>query len=150
MDRNAFIRELLNRGAGRGVASEVCFESGSSFEAQVRDGELLQYNVSDSAGLGFRVLKDGRTGTASTQILDDEALDQLVDGALENAALVESKDEQFMYPGDENYPGLDLYNPEIDALPAARKIEMARALESVARTNDREIIWRTMHGVLTN
>ena len=32
----------------------------------------------------------------------------------------------------------------------ARRGDMARALEPVARANDREIIWRTMHGVLTN
>lgn len=136
MDRNAFIRELLNRGSARGVTSEVCFQTGSSFEAEVKDGELLQYNVADSAGLGFRVLKDGRTGTASTQILDDEALDQLVDGALENAALVESKDEQFMFPGSERYPELDLYNPEIDAIPASEKIDMALRLEKLALSLD--------------
>ena len=70
MDRAGFIRELLDRGVRRGVAAEVCTEDGASFEVQVKDGEVLQYNVSDGMGLGLRVLKDGRTGTASTQILD--------------------------------------------------------------------------------
>lgn len=136
MDSKTFINELLRRGADRGVASEVCYETGSSFEAEVKNGELLQYNVSDSAGLGFRVLKDGHTGTASTQILDDEALTQLVDGALENAALVESKDEQFMFPGSKRYPELNLYNPEIEAIPAADKIDMAMKLEKLALSID--------------
>ena len=128
MDRKAFIQALLERAARRGVSGEVCFDGDSSFEARVKDGELLAYNVSDSAGLGFRVLKDGRTGTASTQILDEEALDQLIDGALENATLVESKDEQFMYAGDARYPELELYNPEIDAMDASVKIDMAMKL----------------------
>ena len=136
MDSRTFIEELLKRGAARGVASEVCYECGSSFEAEVKNGELLQYNVSDSAGLGFRVLKDGHTGTASTQILDEEALDQLLDGALENAALVESKDEQFMFPGSERYPELNLYNPEIEAIPAGEKIDMAMKLEKLALSID--------------
>ena len=140
MDREAFINALKARAVQRGVAGEVCFEAGSSFEVEVKDGALLQYNVSDSVGLGFRVLKDGRTGTASTQILDDEALDQLVDGALENAALVESKDEQFMYPGDAYYPELNLYNPAIDAMPAAVKIDMARRLEALALARDPRVV----------
>ncbi|MBR1560908.1 MAG: TldD/PmbA family protein [Clostridia bacterium] len=136
MDRAGFIRELLDRGVRRGVAAEVCTEDGASFEVQVKDGEVLQYNVSDGMGLGLRVLKDGRTGTASTQILDEEALDQLLDGAIENAELVESKDEQFMFPGSDSYPALDLYNPEIDAIPAAEKIDMAMRLEKLALSQD--------------
>ena len=139
MDRNAFIDALKRRARERNIAGEVCFEQGSSFEAEIKDGELLQYNVSDSIGLGFRVLKDGQTGTASTQILDDAALDQLVDGAAENAALAESKDEQFMYAGDAEYPELGLYDPAIDAMPAARKIEMARTLEKLALSKDARV-----------
>lgn len=139
MDRNAFVAELMRRAAERGVSGEVCFENGSSFEVSVKDGEIHQYNVSDGMGLGFRVLKDGRTGTASTQILDEDALTQLLDGAIENAELAESEDEQFMYAGDERYPELNLYNPEIDALSAARKIEMAKALEKLALAQDERI-----------
>lgn len=139
MDRNAFVSEIMRRAAERGVAGEVCYESGSSFEVSVREGEIHQYNVSDGMGLGFRVLKNGRTGTASTQILDEDALEQLLDGAMENAALVESEDEQFMYPGDDDYPELKLYNPEIDAMDAAVKIDMAKRLEKLALSQDRRI-----------
>jgi len=139
MERELFIRELLKRGAERGVSAEVCYDNGSSFEVQVKDGQVLEYNVSDSAGLGFRVLKDGHTGTASTQILDDDALEQLLDGAIENAGLSESKDAQFMYPGDAEYPALDLYNPALDAIPAAEKIDMAKRLESLALAQDERV-----------
>ena len=139
MDRNEFVRRLFERSAERGGASEICWEASSSFEAEVKNGELIQYNVSDGAGLGFRVLKDGHTGTASTQILDEEAVDQLVDGAYENAALVESEDEQFMYPGDDSYPELDLCSPEIEAVTAAEKIEMAKELERLTLRQDPRI-----------
>ena len=153
MDRNEFIRRMFERAAASGgdaapeanvapgtnVVSEVCYETGSSFEVSVKDGEILQYNVSDSTGLGFRVLKDGHTGTASTQILDDEAVAQLVDGALENAALVESKDEQFMFSGSGQYPELELFNPAIEALTAAEKIDMAKRLEQLALQQDPRI-----------
>ena len=139
MDRNAFINRLLASAAERGVAGEVCLDGGESFEVSVKNGEIHQYNVSDSMGLGFRVLKDGHTGTASTQILDEDALSQLLDGAIENAELVESKDQQFMYAGDEQYPELDLYNPAIEAMDAAQKIEMAKELERLTLAQDQRI-----------
>lgn len=139
MDRNKFIRRLMDAARERGVAGEVCYENGESFEVSIKNGEIHQYNVSDGMGLGFRVLKDGRTGTASTQILDEDALMQLLDGAIENAGLVESEDEQFMYAGDEKYPELNLYNPEIGALDAARKIDMAKRLEQLALSQDERI-----------
>ena len=139
MERREFIAELLKRGKNLGVEAEVCVDSGSDFEVQVRDGEVLEYSVSDTAGLGFRVLKNGRTGVASSQILDEEALDQLIRGALENAELVESKDEQFMFPGSENYPELNLYNPSIDAIPASEKIDMAKRLEALTLKQDERV-----------
>ena len=139
MDRNAFVNRLLASAAQRGVAGEVCYENGESFEVSVKNGEIHQYNVADGMGLGFRVLKDGHTGTASTQILDEDALTQLLDGAVENAELVESEDRQFMYPGDDEYPELELCNPELAAMGAAAKIEMARELERLTLAQDPRI-----------
>lgn len=139
MDRNEFVSRLMEAARARGVSGEICYENGESFEVSVKNGEIHQYNVSDGMGLGFRVLKDGHTGTASTQILDEEALQQLIDGAIENAGLVESEDEQFMYAGDGEYPVLDLYNPEIEAMPASAKIDMAKKLEKLALAQDARI-----------
>lgn len=148
MDRSEFVKRLLDRVSEREASgeqvrragSEVCFEAGSSFEVQVKGGEIIGYNVADSLGLGFRTLTgSGRMGYASTQILDEAAVDQLLDGALENAALVESEDEQFIYPGDAEYPTLNLYNPALDEITAAQKIEMARKLERLTLEQDARI-----------
>lgn len=139
MEREAFVRALFEQSAKRGGTAEVCIEASSSFEVEVKNGEVHQYSVSDAMGLGFRVLKDGRTGTASTQILDEDAVGELVDGAFENAELSESTDEQFMYPGDPQYPKLSLYNPAVAALTAAEKIEMARTLERLTLAQDERV-----------
>ena len=149
MDRKAFIARLFDRasevekagGDASRAGCEACYESGSSFEVQVKDGEILGYSVSDSMGLGFRTLtRQGRIGYASTQILDEAAVDQLMEGALENAALVESKDEQFIFPGSPEYPDLQLYNPALEEISAARKIEMAKTLERLTLAQDERIV----------
>lgn len=143
MDRNEFISRLFERAAQRAGQnrpdSEAYYSAGSSFEVQVRQGEILQYNVADSVGLGFRMLNNGRMGYASTQILDDAAIDLLVEGAMENAALIESEDEQFLFAGSETYPSLELYNPGLEKLDAARKIEMALELERLTLAQDARV-----------
>lgn len=144
MDRNEFINRLFEtarRKAGDvpDFACEACFGSSESFEVQVKNGEIYQYNVSEGGGLGFRALLGGKMGYASTQILDEDAIDMLVDGALENAAVVESKDRQFLFGGSERYPELKLYEPRLDEIDAAQKIEMARKLEKLTLAQDERI-----------
>ena len=144
MDRNEFIARLFERARQRAgeagdFACEACYGASESFETAVKDGEIYQYNVADGCGLGFRALVNGRMGYASTQILDEAAIDMLVDGALENAALVESEDRQFLFAGSERYPELKLYEPRLEAIGAADKIEMARTLEKLTLAQDPRI-----------
>ena len=88
MERSEFIRRLFERARALDPEAqcEAYFSQTSEFEAEQRQGELVNYSVSDGGGLGFRVLTKGRMGYASTQILDEEAVEQLVGGAMENAA----------------------------------------------------------------
>lgn len=139
MDLKVFNERLFERVAAR-EAVESVYSAGSSFEVGVRDGEILQYSVSDSLKLQMRLLNEnGRLGSAMTQILDDEAVDMLVDSAWENAALVESEDMQFFHDGSGEYKALTLFNPALEALTAAEKIEMAKELEKLALQQDDRI-----------
>jgi len=139
MDLKVFNKRLFERVAA-GEAAESVYSAGSSFEVSIRDGEILEYSVSDSMGLHFRLLSEnGRLGSASTQILDDEAVDMLVDGARENAALVESNDQQFLHDGSGEYAKLVLFNPDLEAMDAAEKIAMAKKLEQLTLEQDPRI-----------
>ena len=65
MDRNEFINRLFEtarRKAGNApdFACEACYGNSESFEVQVKNGEIYQYNVSEGGGLGFRALVNGR------------------------------------------------------------------------------------------
>ena len=144
MDRREFIARLFERArqkAGNAdFACEACWESGESFEVQIKDGEIYQYNVSEGSGLGFRVLTGGKVGYASTQILDEDAIDLLADGALENAAVVESEDRQFLFPGSDSYPEVRLFEPALEEIDAPRKIEMAKELERLTLAQDARIV----------
>lgn len=140
MELNVFIKKLFEAAKDAGFeASEATCMSGDSFSVNVKDGQILDYSVSSSMGLGFRALVNGKMGYASTQVLDDEALELLIHGAAENAALIENEDEQFIFPGSQSYPEIAAYNPAIDQVTAAEKIDMARKLEKACVSIDPRI-----------
>ena len=137
MEVNEFIKRLFERAEAAGFeASEADYASSEEFAVSVKDGEIVDYSVSSGMGLGFRALLNGKMGYASTQVLDEDALDLLVSGAAENAALIENDDEEFIFAGSDSYPEMDVYNDEIDAISAAEKIDMARRLEKACVSID--------------
>lgn len=137
MELNVFIKKLFEAAKDAGFeAAEATCMSGDSFSVDVKDGNILDYSVSSSMGLGFRALVNGKMGYASTQVLDDEALELLIHGAAENAALIENEDEQFIFAGSASYPEISAYNAAIDQVTAADKIDLARRLEKACVSID--------------
>lgn len=140
MKMREFIDRLFARAAEKGLTEcEVYYESGSSFSASVFQGEIVDYSVSDALGLGFRALVNGKMGYASTQALDDEAIEMLTDAAKTNAELIGNDDVQFMYGGGADYPALDIYSPAVDAVTAADKLTLARDMEKKTLAQDPRI-----------
>ena len=90
-------------------------------------GEITDYSAADARGLGFRGLVDGKMGYASSQALDEDAVELLVEGARENARLIECEDEQFLFAGGKPCAATDNYNPEVDKLSAADKIRLCKS-----------------------
>lgn len=140
MERKQFIDALFARAKEAGFeACEVYFVTADSFDADVFKGEIVKYSDAGTLGLGFRGLIDGRMGYASTQILDADAIDLLVDGALTNARLIESDDPEFLHPGDERYAVLPGPDPALERISNADKIAMARELERLTLSLDPRI-----------
>ena len=140
MELNLFIEKLFARAAEEGMDKcEVYYVDGSSFDVNVYKGEVVDYSVSDAAGLGFRALVDGKMGYASTQAFDEEAVELLVNAVKTNAALIESEDVQFLYDGHGEYAKLDLYDPAIDTVSAGDKIAYAREMEKRTLARDARV-----------
>ncbi len=130
MEINSFIKKLFERAAEAGyAAAEAHYNTGDQFEVSVKGGEIIDYSVASTISLSFRALVDGKMGYASTQVLDDEAIDLLIGSVADNAHMIENDDEEFIFPGSDSYPQMEVYNPAIDEITAAEKIEMAKQLE---------------------
>ena len=111
MEKTVFIGRVLEAAKKAGIVSaEVYYSASDSFRAMSHQGEVDNYSAASRAGLSLRGLYEGKMGYAATEALDDEAIDQLVQGVMESAMLVEDDAPQEIWHGDGSYPEVDNYS----------------------------------------
>lgn len=137
---NDFLKKLFEEADKAGLtAAEAYVVEEESFDAMVMEGEITKYSSNATRGLGFRAMVDGKMGYASTEAFDEEAVGQLVKGALDSARLCEDTDEQFLYDGKGKVPGIDLYNPALAQVGPEEKLDFVLGLERAAKAYDPRI-----------
>lgn len=141
MDRQIFIEKLFQAAKDAGISEcEAYFDMSDDFSVDVLEGEIKEYTVSASSGLCFRGLYGGKMGYASTEEMDEEAVDMLIDGVKQNAMLIETDDAESIFEGSDEYKPLSLYSEEIASMQASEKIEIAMALEKAMKAADPRVI----------
>ncbi len=107
-------------------SAEIYSVTSDGFSVNVLNGELDKYAVERSKGLNLRVLFEGKSGYAYTEVFEDPEV--LVNHAIDNAKAIESTDENPMQGACE-YPEIhEKPNPFVD-LPEEEKIRLAMDLE---------------------
>lgn len=135
-----FLDRLMEAAKASGIeAAEAYISEQDSFSARSNKGEITEYKSNTKRGLGFRGLKNGRMGYASTEAFDDEAIGQLIKGVLESAELCEDTDTEFLYDGKGEVPELVLHNPKMDDVTATEKLELLLKTEKIAKEYDEKI-----------
>jgi len=148
---NEFLKKLMAAAKEAGIeACEAYIVERDSFRAMVTKGEVTEFNTNATHGLGFRGLKDGRMGYASTEAFDDEAVAQLVRGVVESAELSEDTDPVFLYDGREEAPELNLTNNELADLDVETKIARVQEMEKTVQAYDPRIDKTARNMVTTN
>ena len=132
--------------SGATDAEAVGFES-EEFAVNVRLGQVEQLTESGSGALGLRVFcaADGgqRTASTSTSDLSPEGIARLVSGAVE-LVKVTGADPFAGLPeraafGSNDAASLALHFDDVDQIPAAERIEIARRCEAAAMAVDSRI-----------
>lgn len=141
---SAFAAEISSYiSANIGCEYEIYACYGDSFDVKVIDGQIDNYSVNDFIGISLRVKHNGKTGYSSTTCPDNATVPMLVQKALDNACVIESDDQQFIYGGDKEYPHPVTSSPSLAQVGAGEKIEIAKRLEQIALNADESIV-RTM------
>jgi len=129
------------RKAGASDAEAVVYE-GEEFGALVRLGQVEQLKESGSRAVGLRVFFGQRTASTSSSDFSSESIDKLVSGAVALAKIT-SEDPFAGLPEPEAFGQVDgdlgLYFDDVNQMPPAERIEIARRTEAAAMAYDTRI-----------
>jgi PmbA protein len=129
------------RKAGASDAEAVVYE-GEEFGALVRLGQVEQLKESGSRAVGLRVFFGQRTASTSSSDFSSESIDKLVSGAVALAKIT-SEDPFAGLPEAGEFGqvqgNLGLYFDDVNQMPPAERIEIARRTEAAAMAYDTRI-----------
>ena len=117
-------------------SAEVFATKSDGFSVNVLNAEIIKYSVERNNGLNLRVLFNGKSGYAYTEVFDDP--EGLVAHAIDNAKAIENTDANPMQ-GACTYPEIhEKPNPVVD-LPEEEKINLALNIERDALAFDERV-----------
>ncbi len=134
------LQTIADRVAGLaepGEQVEAYVSAGTSTDVDAYEGEIEALTQAGSAGIGVRVIKDGRTGFAWATSLDDGIIAETLAEARDNRPYAEPDAWAGMAEPDGVEPvALDVHRPEVLTMPVDDKVAMAIELERMVRDAD--------------
>jgi PmbA protein len=140
------VRDLLE--LAQAVASKA--SAGEQIEAYVArqretdvrayEGEVESLSVAETAGIGVRVVRDGRQGFAYVGSLSDEAATEALAEARDNVGFATADEHVGLVEPDGVAPAdLELWHEELLGVPTEDKVALALELERQVRAGDSRI-----------
>jgi PmbA protein len=118
-------------------SAEVYLQTGRNLSIRIRNSDIETIQEASTAGIGFRVIVDGKMGFSHCNDLNQHALDDTISKAIAFARLT-TPDESNVLPSDTGFTKVDgLFDPEISRISMDRKIEMALQIEEYAMQDSR-------------
>jgi PmbA protein len=140
MDMKNMIDKLFAEGKKNGMEEmEVYYGGGNSLTLKVFEKELDGYSLSESEGLSFRGVYNGKMGYSYTEKVDETSIELLVKGAIENAKVIDSDDEELIYEGSKEYKEVNNFNEALVRIKEKDKIKFVKELESECFRLDKRI-----------
>jgi PmbA protein len=126
--------------AGAGEQVEAFVGRSVSTSVKVHGGAIESLTQATSAGIGVRVIEDGRQGFAWAGSLDDDVIAEVLAEARDNVAYAQPEDWVGLAgPDGVEPPPIDLWRDGLAAQPTERKVDLALELERAVRARDPRI-----------
>ena len=123
-----------------GIDAEAFVARGHETEVRAYEGEVESFTSASSAGIGVRVVRDGRQGFAYAATLDEAALRETFDEALDNSRFGSVDEFAGVAEPDGVEPEpLDLYRSELADFATEDKVALALELERATLAQDRRV-----------
>lgn len=137
MDMNVF-KEMLFESALRAgfEEAEIFYQKIDSMNIHVYKGEVEKFQNNNIGGFGFRGLYNGVMGYSYSEIVDEGIIDEVIEGAKQNAEIINQEEKEFIYSGDKEYADVNIYNEDINNITMKQKISAAKLMEETAKNYD--------------
>ena len=126
--------------AQAGEQVEAYVSRSLSTDVRVYEGEVEHFVSAQSEGIGIRVIRDGRTGTSYAGTLDPAVIADVLAEARDNLGYGEVDQwSGLAEPDGVAVTPQVLWSDRLESVPTARKIELAKELERLARAADSRV-----------
>ena len=99
---------LIAAAKAEGIAQyEIYYQVSESISAETLKDEINAFSSGVGGGICFRCIVDGKMGYASSQLMTEDAMQELVKNAISNAACIDSEDEVFIFEGSPEYAEIE-------------------------------------------
>ncbi len=104
MNFEALKSALKNAAEARGVKEyEIYYMSSADTSVETLNKEISSFSSGVAGGLCLRLVMDGKMGYASTELMEETEMAELVDRAIENAKYTEKEDTVGIFAGSPSY-----------------------------------------------
>lgn len=125
------IAEKVVNSAEAGEQLEAYVSRGSSTEVKAYGGEVESFTSASSAGIGIRVIVDGRVGFAHAGTLDEDVIAETLREARDNLTFAEPDEWVALSEPDDGTPIVhDHWDDSVASMPTEQKVQMAIDLEA--------------------
>lgn len=131
--------KALEMARNKGVEAEAFLLHGRELSVEIIAGQVDTLKEAEEAGMGLRVINNGRLGFVFTSDLSDQAVKQVVDDAISISRYTEPDPHNCLPQGKYKYPVLEVYDPQISATSLEEKTELARKVEQIALSADSRV-----------
>ena len=129
--KNALIAAATDAGIEQ---YEIYYQVGESISAETLKDEISAFASSVSGGICFRCIVDGKMGYASSELMSEDAMGELVKNAISNAACIDSDDEVFIFEGSPEYAKIDAGDVKLTDAVTVRDMALRLQKETYAQS----------------
>ena len=126
--------------ATAGEQIEAYVSQGTEASVSVYEGKVEKLISAQSAGIGIRVIRDGRVGFAYAGVLDADSVAEVLAEARDNVAFgTPDPDAGLAEPDGVAVTPINLWREELASFPTDRKVELAMELEKLTLAVDKRV-----------
>ncbi len=135
------IEKLFKTAKDKGIEDiQVYVSNSTNLSIQIFEGEVDKYEIADSSSLIVKGIFKSKMGVYSTEVMDDEMIDEIVDTIIASATIIDSLDDAIIYGGDDHYEKVEgLYNEELTNLDVAKKISTLKEMDKAYHNYDKRV-----------